>query len=74
MQFQNGWKNPSHSQVPGIVDQLSGVPKATIKLALKRLRLSRVASDYGVGLTVTMPEARERLRDCAFIFREISGR
>jgi uncharacterized protein (UPF0332 family) len=74
MVFPFGRLNPDHHQLAGIVDQLSGVPKRNIKLALSRLRLSRVTADYGVGLDISENVARQRLRDCAYIFREIAGR
>ena len=66
--------NPGHNQLLGIVDQLRGVPKRQVKLALRRLRLSRVTADYGVGINVSNSEAKQRLRDCAYVFRELAGR
>lgn len=74
MSFPRNWNNPDHKQIPGIVDHLSGVPKSEIKQAVSRLERSRIASDYGVGKTVSASEARQRVRDCAFVFREVAGR
>lgn len=64
-------RNPGHAQLNGIIDQLPGVPKASLKRALSRLRLSRVSAYYGVGQEINLAEAKERLRDCADVFREV---
>lgn len=66
--------NPGHGQVQNIVDGIRGIPKAQVKLALRRLRISRVSADYGVGQNVSRAEAKERLRDCAYVFRELVGK
>ncbi len=72
--FPLGWNNPAHGQIAGIVDQMRGVPKHRVRLAISRLRLSRVSADYGAGQSITLRDARERLRDCAIVFSEIRGR
>jgi uncharacterized protein (UPF0332 family) len=64
--------NPGHHQLPGIIDQVTGAPKSHLKRAVSRLRLSRDSADYGVGQTLTASEAKERLRDCEYVFRELS--
>ncbi len=74
MTFPLGRNNPGHHQMQAIVDQVRGVPKHELKRALSRLRMARVTADYGVGLAITPNVARQRLRDCAYIFREIAGR
>ena len=74
MTFPHGWSNPHHSEIPGIVDHCRGVPKSEVKRAVRRLERSRISADYGVGQTVNASEARERVRDCAYVFREVAGR
>ena len=71
MKFPSGWRNPSHDQIPGIVDGLSGVPKVAIKQALARLRTLRTVADYGVGFLISKPQATRCVRDANFIFREV---
>lgn len=68
---KNGaWTNLDHTQIPGVVDHISGLSateKREIKAALTRLKDSRTASDYHPHVPVGHEEARERLRDCIAI-------
>ena len=71
MAFPDGRRNPSHPQLISIIDQIPGIPKKQVKEAVRRLWHSRVIADYGIGLSVGTSDAKMRLRDCVFVFREV---
>ena len=71
MKFGYGGNNPSHDQVIAILDQLPGVSKDGVRLAVRRLRQSRILADYGVGQSVSYGDAKQRLRDCEFVLAEV---
>ena len=64
--FGRGWKNPEHASLPEYVNQIPGLEwheRKWIKSAIRRLRQRREDSDYRPGVSVTILEAKEALRD-----------
>jgi hypothetical protein len=66
--------NPSHAQLPGLVNGLARYPlrkRRAIREALSRLYKHRIDADYGPTMSVGDGTARNCLRDCALIFSEL---
>lgn len=75
--YPRGWQNPSHDQLPGIVQTIGTVPKevrGSVAAAILRLRLGRENADYRPGVTIGPGSARTAMRDCEFVFHALRGR
>lgn len=73
--FGRGRNNPEHTALPGYVNQIPDIEwheRKWVKSAIRRLRQRREDADYRPGVTVTVLEAKEALRDVEEI-RSILG-
>ncbi len=61
----HGWRNPEHSQVPGLVAQIAGIDagsKEEIRKAVKSLYRLRVIADYQPWQKSPLQDAKEATR------------
>ena len=77
MVFPKNWQNPSHDQVPGIVQTLRTLPndvRGPVSAAVARLRTRREDADYRPQKHVGEGTARDALKDCEYVFRALGKR
>lgn len=70
-QFPQGWNNPSHDQLPGLIlnnGDYTRATRQTLRRILRELRILREDSDYRAGRTVDSQTVRTALAmaDTAF--------
>lgn len=73
-QFPNGWNNPSHDQLPGLVKNNGLLPVAdriVIARLLRQLRTRREDADYRPGYTVNRVVAQTALFESEAVFDRI---
>ena len=74
LSFPHGWANPSHEQLPDLVNHNLPLPPSTRHRLIGRLRLLRRArevADYRPGLSVDRALALQCLRDAEAVLREL---
>lgn len=69
MAFPNGWKNPTHDQIPEIIRQLGGPDGRRIREIVSQLRHDREDADYRPWITVSAARSKEALRMCSELFQ-----
>jgi uncharacterized protein (UPF0332 family) len=70
--FPHGWNNPSHDQLPDLIQNNGDLPMTTRRLAgtlLNSLRVTREDADYRPGRTVDSEVALRSLQGATQIFR-----
>jgi uncharacterized protein (UPF0332 family) len=71
--FPQGWNNPSHEQLPALIQNSLALPSVTarrqLNRAIRRLRRAREDADYRPGISVDRTVAMECIRDAAMIQR-----
>jgi uncharacterized protein (UPF0332 family) len=63
--FHFGWRNPHHSQLPKLVDQIRGVrgsERSELRKGIKRLYRLRLQADYDPEALIDSQVAKEALR------------
>jgi uncharacterized protein (UPF0332 family) len=68
--FEHGWNNPSHEQLPGLIQNNGDLPVAMrrrVRQLLRILRNVRENADYRPGITVDRLEALAAVRSAALV-------
>ena len=77
VQFPRGWNNPAHEQLPDLVLNNSGLPRATrfeVNKVLRRLSRQREDADYRPHAVLVLRDAVKAVRDAQFILRTLEER
>jgi hypothetical protein len=64
--FGRGWSNPEHVKLPEYINQLPELKpdqRRRARTAIRRLRQRREDADYRPGISVTLRDAKEAMRD-----------
>jgi uncharacterized protein (UPF0332 family) len=74
--FARGWRNPSHDQLPDLIQHSLLLPinaRRQLARAVRRLRIAREDADYRPGTTVDRSLALACMQDAIFVTQALEN-